>query len=600
MEALAKKKNGKVFLARINTQVAVIDGDQVLIVYVRDITAQKAVEEQMRQNADHARTLAHVAARLNAQLDLSAVLNSVCEATVQALDISVAVLTLYDPNNSGEISQVAEFGAPDRFPNMAGQLAKACTGKLPYDEGNIQWISDLQANQVGPGNRLLEEMGIHTCIRMVLQRNNEVIGELLGYTIGEPHKFTSDEIDLFHGLGDQAVQAIVNARLYEESQRRLSQVQALHAIDLEIAASFDLFVTLHVLLVHITEQLNVDSAAILLFENGDSRMEFAAGCGFRTRMVERSLLTQSQGFANQAAVQRQTIYAPQLYEGDFDQVRPLKITQSGDVTLVVAPLISKGEVKGVLEVYRYTEFDPDHEWMEFLELFANLSAITIDNAQLFNDLQNKNVELEVAYNATIEGWSRALEQRDKETQGHTDRVADLTLRLARAMGISQQELVHIHRGALLHDIGKMAIPNSILLKPGDLNEEEWKVMKRHPVIAYELLYPITYLRPALDIPYNHHEHWDGSGYPRGLRGENIPLAARIFSVVDVWDALTSERPYRPDWSIRAAYEYIRDQAGTYFDPAVVKTFLKFLEESGTLGDLDVSQIRAPVKNKPSQ
>ncbi len=593
MEALAKKKNGQVFQARINTQVAVIDGEQVLIVYVRDITAQKAVEEQMRQNADHARTLAQVAARLNAQLDLSAVLNAVCEATVQALDISVAVLTLFEPKDGRTISQVAEYGLPDAFSKSIGELTGICTGNLPIEDGNIQWTPDLQSEQAASSNRLLKEMGIHTCIRMVLQRNNEVIGNLTGYTIGEPHRFTPGEIDLFNGLGDQAVQAIVNARLYEETQQRLSQVQALHDIDLEIATSFDLFVTLHVLLVHITEQLQVDSAAIMLYEDNQSRMEFAAGCGFRTRMVERSLLSQSQGFANQAAIQRQTIYAPQLFEGDIDQVKPLKITQSGDVTLVVAPLISKDEVKGVLEVYCYDEFDPNPEWMEFLELFASLSAITIDNAQLFDHLQTKNAELEVAYNATIEGWSRALELRDKETQGHTDRVAELTLRLARAMGIPDSELVHIHRGALLHDIGKMAIPDAILLKPGDLTEDEWEIMKRHPVIAYELLYPIAYLRPALDIPHNHHERWDGSGYPRGLRGEEIPLAARIFSVVDVWDALTSQRPYRADWSYRDAYEYIRDQAGTYFDPVVVKAFLKFMEESGDLGDLDVSKIRKP-------
>ncbi len=591
MEALARKKNEQVFQARINTQVAVIDGEQVLIVYVRDITTQKAVEEQMRQNADHARTLAHVAARLNARLDLSVVLKAVCEATVQALDISVAILTLYEPDGKETVSQVAEYGLPEQYQKSLGKLAGILKTDLMVDEGNIQWTPDLQMEPAVTANPLLHEMGVHTCIRMVLQRNNEAIGVLTGYTIGEPHHFTLDEIDLFHGLGDQAVQAIVNARLYEETQRRLSQVQALHAIDLEIAESMDLFVTLHVLLVHITEQLNVDSAAILLFEEGQSRMEFAAGCGFRTRMVERSLLAQSQSFANQAALERETVYAPQLFQGDAEQVRPLKISRSGDVTLVVAPLISKGEVKGVLEVYCYEEFDPDPEWMEFLESFASLSAITIDNAQLFNDLQNKNVELEVAYNATIEGWSRALELRDKETQGHTDRVAELTLRLARAMGISEAELVHIHRGALLHDIGKMAIPDAILLKPGDLTEDEWKIMKRHPVIAYELLYPIAYLRPALDIPYNHHEKWDGSGYPRGLRGEDIPLAARIFSVVDVWDALTSQRPYRADWSYRDAYEYIRDQAGAYFDPAVARTFLKFMEESGDLGNLDVSKIR---------
>lgn len=176
--------------------------------------------------------------------------------------------------------------------------------------------------------------------------------------------------------------------------------------------------------------------------------------------------------------------------------------------------------------------------------------------------------------ATIEGWSRALDLRDKETEGHSQRVTELTLRLARSMGISEAELVHVRRGALLHDIGKMGIPDNILLKPDPLTEEEWEIMRLHPVLAYDMLSPIDYLRPALDIPYCHHEKWDGTGYPNGLKGEQILLAARIFAVVDVWDALRSERPYRPGWPENKVIEYIREQAGKHFDPTVVEVFLK--------------------------
>lgn len=188
-----------------------------------------------------------------------------------------------------------------------------------------------------------------------------------------------------------------------------------------------------------------------------------------------------------------------------------------------------------------------------------------------------NIELSQAYETTLEGWSRALDLRDNETEGHTQRVAELTVRLARAMGLSDEDLVQIRRGALLHDIGKIAIPDSIMFKPGALTPDEVQIMRRHADYAYELLSPIAYLQPALDIPYCHHEKWDGTGYPRRLKGEQIPLSARIFAVVDVWDALRSNRPYRRAWSEERTREYIREQAGKHFDPKVVEEFMKMLE-----------------------
>jgi putative nucleotidyltransferase with HDIG domain len=215
----------------------------------------------------------------------------------------------------------------------------------------------------------------------------------------------------------------------------------------------------------------------------------------------------------------------------------------------------------------------------------SLNSITLTNmegavlrandraAELFDDLQHSNAELAIAYDTTLEGWSRAMDLRDEETEGHTKRVTDVALRLARALGLSEGDLVQVRRGALLHDMGKMGVPDAILRKPGPLSEEEWVIMRLHPVYAYQMLAPIPFLRSALDIPYCHHEKWDGTGYPQGLRGEQIPLAARIFSVVDVWDALRSDRPYRPAWPEEKVLEYIRTEAGTHFDPKVVEVFL---------------------------
>ena len=196
-------------------------------------------------------------------------------------------------------------------------------------------------------------------------------------------------------------------------------------------------------------------------------------------------------------------------------------------------------------------------------------------------LEKANVELVAAYDATILGWSRAMDLRDRETEGHSQRVAEHTVQLAQAMGLSEQELIYIRRGALLHDMGKLGIPDSILHKPDKLTTEEWDIMHQHPQLAYDMLSSIAYLHPALDIPYCHHEKWDGSGYPHKLRGEHIPLPARIFAIVDVWDALTSERPYRPAWSKADAHAYIREQSGRHFEPRIVDLFLKTIGKNGS-------------------
>jgi len=215
------------------------------------------------------------------------------------------------------------------------------------------------------------------------------------------------------------------------------------------------------------------------------------------------------------------------------------------------------------------------------ELRARLLGITRLNRyqKLIQErakLREANAQLLNAYEATIEGLSHALDLRDRETEGHSRRVTELTVQLAKAMGISEGEITHYRRGALLHDMGKIGVPDSILHKPDTLTEEEWVIMRKHPRLAYDMLYPIEYLRPALDIPFSHHEKWDGSGYPRGLKGEGIPMSARLFAIADVWDALTSDRPYRAAWSEEEALAYIREQADKHFDPKVVELFFNVI------------------------
>jgi putative two-component system response regulator len=216
------------------------------------------------------------------------------------------------------------------------------------------------------------------------------------------------------------------------------------------------------------------------------------------------------------------------------------------------------------------------------ELRARLMGITRLNRyqKLIQErakLREANAQLLSAYEATIEGWSHAMDLRDRETEGHSQRVTELTVKLARALGITDNDIMHIRRGALLHDMGKIGIPDAILHKPDKLTDEEWTIMHKHPQLAYDMLYPIEYLRPALEIPLTHHEKWDGTGYPRGLKGEEIPIVARLFAVVDVWDALTSDRPYRPAWSEEESLTYIREQSGKHFDPQVVDLFFNIIK-----------------------
>jgi PAS domain S-box-containing protein len=360
----------------------------------------------------------------------------------------------------------------------------------------------------------------------------------------------------------------------EDIQCHLNRLAALHEIDITIASNTDLQLALSMILVQTAAQLGIDAANILLLDPDKQVLDYYAGRGFRTDALQHTHLRLGDGYAGRAAMSRQIVHIPDLIGRTTDFLRSPSFSQEGFVCYFGIPLIAKSEVKGVLEVFHRSALNPDTEWLDFLKTLAGQAALAIDNSQLFDGLQRSSLELMQAYDATIEGWSQAMDLRDKETQGHTLRVAEFTVRLARAIGMREDEIVHARRGALLHDIGKLGVPDTILFKPGRPTKEEWGLLKQHPRFAYDMLSPIAYLRLALDIPYCHHEKWDGTGYPRGLKGEQIPLPARIFSVVDVWDALISDRPYRVAWPREKVLDYIREQSGIYFDPEVVNVFLR--------------------------
>lgn len=541
-----------------------------------ELTARHRAEGEARREAAGATALARFAARLNAQRELDTVLNMVCEETARELKVPAASVSLYDQQR-GMLSLAATFGLPPEYLEFAQALPRT------LDEEDTRGLGSLT---IGPSALVAPRQGnsqlhVHDPIRTIvvarLIRENDLIGTLDLYTFGESRAFSDGELTLLTRLAHQATQAITYARLAAQADRHSRQLRALRTIDMAITTSLELCGTLNVILDQVITQLSVDATDVLLLNPKTQTLELAAGLGFHSRPPQCTRLRLGEGYAGRVARDRRIVNIPNLPAATRDFQYAPSLASENFITYYGVPLVVKGQVKGVLEIFHRTPLDPDTEWLEFLEALANQAALAIDNDMLLDDLQRSNADLALAYDTTLEGWSRALDLRDAETEGHTQRVTEMTVRLARAMGMSEVHLVHVRRGALLHDIGKMGVPDAILLKLGPLTDTEWEIMRRHPVSAYELLSPIAFLRPALDIPHCHHEKWDGSGYPRGLKGEEIPLAARIFAVVDVWDALRSDRPYRPAWSEERVREHIHSLAGTHFDPHVAQVFLEMLE-----------------------
>lgn len=367
-------------------------------------------------------------------------------------------------------------------------------------------------------------------------------------------------------------------------QQQVQRLAALREVDEAITSSIDLSRTLEIILDQVTRQLNVDAACVLLYNPHTDQLEYATGRGFYTSLMSAIRLKRGQGFAWRAFISKKPVYVPDMTGVSNDLMNTAILETEGLVAFYGLPLDVKGEIKGILELFHRSELPITPDWMNFAESIGRQAAIAIDNASLFADLQIANRDLTQAYDDTIRGWAIALELRDGETEGHSQRVTAMTERLAKAMGVPDELMKHLRRGALLHDIGKMAIPDAILFKPGPLTREEREIMRRHPVYAYDLLASIDFLRPAMDIPYSHHERWNGTGYPLGLIGDQIPLAARIFAVVDVWDALSSDRPYRKAWPAEDIITYLLEQSGKQFDPEVVSTFIHLLQEDEPMKD----------------
>ncbi len=400
------------------------------------------------------------------------------------------------------------------------------------------------------------------------------IGKLLSRVMMQVARSSDGQTSLVLRDLTQVVSSLNNIKAAVSSQMQVSerQVGALADVGSVINSSLGVKRVLDEVMDRLIALMGAERGFLMLREpSGELTVQIARGLDHMELNHEGFAI--SKTIAHRVAEMGEIVLTTNAQQDPrFDQQHSVAAHRL--LSILCAPLNIKDKLIGVIYVdNRIRSGIFQQSDLQLITAFANQAAVAIDNARLFDDLQESNAELEIAYQATLEGWVRALDLRDKETEGHTQRVTSLTLRLAQSLGVDDEAQLHIRRGALLHDIGKMAIPDGILLKPGDLTVEERAMIQLHPIYAHEMLSPIKFLIPALDIPYCHHEKWDGSGYPRGLKGEEIPLAARIFTVVDVWDALVSDRPYRRGLKPPDIRKYISEQSGVSFDPRMAAAFL---------------------------
>jgi len=531
------------------------------------------IRHERRERERELEAIASVSSTLRTAKTLNEMLSHLLDQALMLVEAETGSIWLYDPTNNiielklqrGWSNEYigSSFPPGEGIPGLAIQLGKAITAH--------EFCSDSQIPEE-IRNQMPKGIG-GACVPLHAEEN--IVGVMF-VNVTLPRELTTGEIRILNALAEIGGNAIHRTYLHEETIKQLERLAALRSIDLAISNILDLQVTLKILINEVIRQLRVDAASVLLIQAGSGRLEYVAGQGFYTRMIEATSLRIGEGNAGRAALGRRRVEIPDVANLNEVFTRNQLIVDERFASYYAVPLITKGEVKGVLEIFHRSRLNPDHEWLDFLETLGGQTAIAVENSMLFQGLQRSNFELAMAYDATIEGWSRALDLRDHETEGHTQRVTDMTLKLAHKMGLSDERLIAIRRGALLHDIGKMGVPDYILHKPEELTDEEQQIMRQHPQLAYKMLEPIAYLRDSLDIPFCHHEKWDGTGYPRRLAGTQIPLEARLFAIVDVWDAVTTDRPYRKSWSRQKALEYIRAESGKHFDPQLVEIFLQEL------------------------
>jgi putative nucleotidyltransferase with HDIG domain len=419
-----------------------------------------------------------------------------------------------------------------------------------------------------------EILNSHSLLCTPLVVREQRIGYLL---ISRNEIIEFEDRKAFEAIADIASNAIYRSTTFEKMKEDVQRLDALHKIDLALSVHLDGSLIVDTLFQQLDNSLKPKAIYFYLLDNELKILHLLKNKGAAIHFDDHLLIGKS--LAGTAVLLKSAIQIADLSLNEEIEENKFNIQKEDRTTYYGFPLIANNKVRGVLELFFTLNNQLDKDWQKFIQIICDQVAIALDDVDLVENLKEINQELALAYDMTIEGWSHALDLRDKETEGHSKRVTDLAIQLARAVGVDDIDLIQIKRGSLLHDIGKMGVPDGILLKPGPLSDEERQIMQRHPQYAYEMLCSIDYLKKAIEIPFCHHENWDGTGYPRKLKGVEIPLSARIFSIVDVWDAITSDRPYRLAWSKDKAINYLRENAGKQFDPQIIKVFFRMIKKS---------------------
>lgn len=511
------RKNGEVFPVEVSIRQTNIEGTPVLVSFTRDITAQKQAAKVIIESEEKFRTLA--------------------ENTAAGIFI----------HREGNYLYVNPMWC-----QITGYSASELLGMTPEDVLSPEFaLGAIERFHVRLQNLPNPEM----LERPIITRNGE-----------------KQILDLYLATIDfEGEKAIIGTAV--DITNRKQREHELEVIA-EMSEAYRINNTreevLSIALLKLVDILKSDGAFISIIDPDISSIELKKASG-EWKELENMPLSLGQGLSGHIIKTGQP-YLNTLASKDPYISFPEMVKEFSSVAGV--PLITSGITVGSLVIgtrHQFTEND-----LRLLRAIGDLTASALHRTELFEKIRQQASELKQAYNSTLEGWALALELRDKETQGHSVRIANMVLELARRMSVPEEQMETIRRGALLHDIGKLGVPDIILLKHGKLTGEEWAIMQKHPTYAYEMLSQIKDFKDSIDIPYCHHEWWDGSGYPRGLEGRTIPLPARIFSIIDVWDALTSNRPYRAAWKRSEALAHIINQAGTHFDPDVVNEFIQMI------------------------
>lgn len=546
-----------------------------------EISARQKAEEGLKQNVKELEILAEFSQDLGQLMTPQQIGKKIVDLFVKELNWdhitvryylpesdSLSVLAFNQPGLSTERDQKFKI---DRYNAMILKPGDGLSGWVWQTKQPVR-VADVKLNE----HYLNYFPEIRSGLYVPIMAGERAIGVI---------SLESETLDAFNQADERLVTtlaaqvgiALENARLFEQTVTRLKNIESLRQIDRAISSNFDMKSTLAIISETAHNQLDVSAVDILLYNQHSKMLSYVYGHGFRSSGGSDINLDSKRNLASQVVRGRKMIQLTDLKGVNADSLSS-NLVSEGFVSYIGVPLLAKSKVNGVMEVYERTEIKHDGDWYDFLEAFAHQASIAIDNSGLFENLQKLNIEIASAYDTTIETWAHTLEIRDTTYAGHSTRVMDLSVKIASAMGLSGDAISHLRHGVLMHDIGMLGIPESILFDPGDLNEEQWKIVRTHPRIAYDLLSQIPNWRQVLDIPYSHHERWDGSGYPQGLKNDVIPLGARICALADVYDTLQMERPFRSAWNKTRAEKFIRDGAGTQFDPEVVRIFFSLIKD----------------------